>query len=119
MKYWLDSLEQQDKLANSLIFEAEQKGMEVEEAKFELRNIHQAQLQSRTILHSFNEQKFKEVIDKGFSSSKDVIAEAKGQIHEFYFRRIGLGVSVLIISFLIIILFIYIRKIEKEHPLKD
>lgn len=119
MKNWLDSLGQQDKIANSLIFEAEQKGMEVEEAKFELRNIHQAQLQSRTILHSFNEQKFKEVIDKGFSSSKEVIAEAKGAIHEFYFRRIGLGVSVLIISFLIVILFLYIRKIEKEHPLKD
>ncbi len=119
MKNWLDSLEQQDKLANSLIFEAEQKGMEVGEAKFELRDIHQAQLQSRTVLHSFNEQKFKEVIDKGFSSSKDVIAQANGAIHEYYFRRVGLGISVLIISFLIVILFLYIRKIEKEHPLKD
>lgn len=119
MKHWLDSLQQQDTLAKSLVFEAEQKGMAVEEAKFELRNINQAQLESRTVLHSFDEQKFKEVIDKGLSSSKDVIAEANGAIHEYYFRRVGLGISVLIISFLIIILFLYIRKIEKEHPLKD
>lgn len=119
MKYWLDSLEQQDKLAHDLVFEAEQKGMEVEEAKFELRNINQAHLQTRTIVHSFNEQKFKEVVDKGFVSSQDVIAEARSAIHEFYFRRIGLGVSVLIISFLIVVLFLYIRKIEKQNPSKD
>ncbi|HSD63640.1 MAG TPA: cytochrome c3 family protein [Ignavibacteriaceae bacterium] len=119
MKYWLDSLGQANALAKSLIFEAEQKGMEVEEAKFELRNINQAQLESRTVLHSFNEQKFKEVIDKGLTSSKDVIAQANSAINEYYFRRVGLGISVLIISFLIVILFLYIRKIEKEHPLKD
>jgi predicted CXXCH cytochrome family protein len=119
MKSWLDSLALQDTLARSLIFEAEQKGMAVEEAKYELRDIHQAQLQSRTVLHSFNEQKFKEVVDKGFTSSKDVIAEARSAIHEYYFRRVGLGISVLIISFLIVILFLYIKRIEKQSPSKD
>ena len=119
MKSWLDSLADQDTLANHLVFEAEQKGMEVEEAKFELRNIHQARIETRTVVHSFNEKKFKEVVDKGFASSKNVIAEARGAIDEYYFRRIGLGVSVLIISFLIIVLFLYIRKIEKQNPIKD
>jgi hypothetical protein len=119
MKFLLDSLIQQDTLANDLIFNAEQKGMEVEEAKFNLRNVHQARLQLRTTVHAFNEQKFKKVADKGFAASKEVIAEAKSAIHEYYFRRIGLGISVLIISFLIVVLFLYIRKIEKQNPLKD
>ena len=119
MKGWLDSLAQQDTLAKELVYEAEQKGMEVEEAKFELRNINQARIESRTVLHSFNKDKFKEVVNKGFVSSKNVIAEANGAIHEYYFRRVGLGISVLIISFLIVILFFYIRKIEKQNPLKD
>jgi len=119
MKQWLDSLTNRENLASSLIFEAEQKGMEVEEEKFELRSIHQAKIETRTIVHSFNKDKFKEVVDKGFASSKDVIASAQGAIDEYYFRRIGLGVSVLIISFLIVILFFYIRKIEKQNPLKD
>ena len=119
MKGWLDSLALQDTLAKELVYEAEQKGMEVEEAKFELRNINQARIESRTVLHSFNKDKFKEVVNKGFASSKNVIAEANGAIHEYYFRRVGLGVSVLIISFLIVILFFYIRKIEKQNPLKD
>ncbi len=119
MKSWLDSLAQQDTLANKLVFDAEQKGMGVEEAKFELRNIHQAQVETRTVLHSFNKDKFRDVVKKGFAASTNVIAEAKGAIDEYYFRRIGLGISVLIISFLIVILFFYIRKIEKQHPLKD
>ncbi len=119
MKQWLDSLTAQEDLAKSLVFDAEQKGMEVEEEKFELRNINQAKIETRTIVHSFNKEKFKEVVDKGFSSSRNVIAEAKGSIHEYYFRRTGLGISVLIITFLIVILFLYIRKIEKQNPLKD
>ncbi len=119
MKSWLDSLAQQDTLAKKLVFDAEQKGMEVEEAKFELRNIHQSLIETRTVLHSFNKEKFKSIVNKGFTSSKNVIAEANGAIHEYYFRRVGLGVSVLIISFLILILYLYIRKIEKQNPLKD
>jgi predicted CXXCH cytochrome family protein len=119
MRQWLDSLTSQEKIATSLVFEAEQKGMEVEEEKFELRNIHQAKIETRTIVHSFNKDKFKEVVDKGFASSNNVITEAKGAIDEYYFRRVGLGVSVSIITFLIVILFLYIRKIEKQNPLKD
>jgi predicted CXXCH cytochrome family protein len=119
MKQWLDSLTAQDSLANALVYEAEQKGMEVEEEKFELRNIHQARIETRTIVHSFSEDKFKEVVNKGFSSSKNVIAEANSAIDEYYFRRIGLGVSVLIISFLALVLFLYIRRIEKQNPLKE
>jgi predicted CXXCH cytochrome family protein len=119
MKTWLDSLNSQEELAKSLVFDAEQKGMEVEEEKFELRNIHQAKIQTRTDVHAFNKDKFKEAVDKGFSSSKNVIKEARGAIHEYYFRRVGLGVSVLIITFLIIVIIFYIRKIEKQNPIKD
>ena len=119
MKTWLDSLTSQEKLAQSLVFDAEQKGMEVEEEKFELRNIHQAKIQTRTDVHAFNKEKFNEAVDKGFSSSKTVITEARGAIHEYYFRRGGLGVSVLIITFLIIVIILYIRKIEKQNPIKE
>jgi hypothetical protein len=84
-----------------------------------LRNIHQARIETRTIVHSFSKDKFKEVVNKGFTSSKNVIAEANSAIDEYYFRRIGLGVSVLIISFLALVLFLYIRRIEKQNPLKE
>jgi predicted CXXCH cytochrome family protein len=117
MKTLTDSLITSDSLAKNLIFQAEQKGMDVEETKFKLREIHQARLEARTIVHSFNKAKFEEVTSKGFKASDQTITEAKTAINEFYFRRYGLGVAVAVITFLIIILFLYIKKIEKKNQL--
>ena len=38
--------------------------MEISEAKFKLRDARQARLQSRTMVHSFSEEKFRDVPDK-------------------------------------------------------
>lgn len=116
MRMLIDSLDQSEKLAKDLINEAEQKGMEISEAKFKLRDAHQAKLQARTMVHSFDLEKFKEVVDiKGMKTSREVINEAQSAIDDFYFRRIGLGISVLIISFLALLLFFYIRRIERKQ----
>lgn len=114
MKKLTDSLITSDSIAKNLIFQAEQKGMDVEEIKFKLREIHQARLESRTIVHSFDETKFKDVTTKGLKVSELVITDAKVAIDEFYFRRYGLGIALAIITFLIVILFFYIKKIEKN-----
>jgi predicted CXXCH cytochrome family protein len=114
MKRLTDRLIISDSVAKDMVFQAEQKGMDVEEIKFKLREIHQARLEGRTIVHSFDEAKFKEVADKGFKSSELTITEAKAAIDEFYFRRYGLGIAVAIISFLIVILYLYIKRIEKK-----
>ena len=114
MRTLTDSLVAEDSLARKLVFEAEQKGMDVEEVKFKLREIHQARLEGRTIVHAFSEAKFKEVTNKGFSASNVAITEAQAAINEFYFRRYGLAVAIVVITFLIIIIFFYIRKIERN-----
>ncbi len=41
--------------------------------------------------------------------------EAQSTIDEYYFRRIGLGISTLIITILSIALFVYIRIINREE----
>ncbi len=114
MRIMVDSLKAQNEEAQKMVFEAEQKGMEIEEAKFKLKDIRQAQFEAKTEIHSFNKNKFKSVINKGFAASDFVIKEAKGAVDEYYFRRIGLGISVLIISFLMVVLFLYIKKIENK-----
>ncbi len=116
MRMLIDSLDQSEKLALNLINEAEQKGMEISEAKFKLRDAHQAKLQARTMVHSFNEEQFKEIVEgKGLTTTNEVIIEARSAIDDFYFRRIGLVVSVLIISFLAFTLFLYIKRIERTQ----
>ena len=67
------------------------------------------------MVHSFDREMFDEiVVGKGLSVTDYVIEEAKSIIDEFYFRRVGLGISTLIISFLAVVLYMYIRRIERN-----
>lgn len=112
MRQLLDSLETGQQLALRTVEEAEQKGMEIGEAKFKLRDAHQARLESRTMIHSFNEAKFRDVINKGLEVASFVNQEAVRAVEEYFFRRWGLGVSTLIITVLAVSLYAYIRRIE-------
>lgn len=114
MRKILDSLVLDEQETIKLITEAEQKGMEVWEAKFKLRDIRQAKLEARTIIHSFNLEKFIETTDKGFKITAEVKTEGIKAIDEYYFRRWGLLAATLIITILATSLFLYIRRIEKK-----
>jgi predicted CXXCH cytochrome family protein len=115
MRRLMDSLSFEERRAVLLIEDAEQKGMEISEAKFKLRDVRQAKLELRTIIHSFNEDKFREVaIKKGLAVSKEIIEEANAAIDEYYFRRYGLGAATLIISIVVITLYLIIRRPSKS-----
>jgi len=100
-------------------WEAEQKGMEIGEAKFKLRDVRQARLESRTMVHSFDEEKFRGVIQKGLGVTSVVSAEASDAIDEYYFRRLGLGIATLIITVLAVSVFLLIRRIERRQRMKQ
>jgi hypothetical protein len=115
MRSMIDSLEFAERKADSLVGEAEQKGMEVTESKFKLRDVRQARLQSRTAIHSFNEDKFAEVVRAGIVKADVVAGEGQASIDEFFFRRYGLGIATLIITVLALALWAHIKRIEKEQ----
>jgi predicted CXXCH cytochrome family protein len=115
MRQLADSLEFAEKTAASLVDEAEQKGMEVSEAKFKLRDVRQARLQSRTMVHSFNEQKYSETVDKGLKTAAVVTADAQTAIDEYAFRRMGLGIASIVITILAISLYLFIKRIERRQ----
>jgi hypothetical protein len=115
MRLLVDSMETGEKSAGALVEEAEQKGMEIAEAKFRLRDTRQAGLEARTMVHSFDGAKFAQVIGKGLSTNSSVAEEASKTVHEFYFRRIGLGVATLIITVLAVSLYVFVRRIERRQ----
>lgn len=117
MRGLMDSLETQESRATALVSEAEQKGMEVSEAKYKLRDAHQARLESRTMVHSFNEARFRDVANKGLAVSAVVSGEATEALDEYVFRRVGLGLATLAITVLAISLYIYIRRLERRQAL--
>jgi predicted CXXCH cytochrome family protein len=111
----LDSLQTMEEKAGVLVEDAERKGMEVTEAQFKLRDVRQARLEARTTIHSFNEEECTKVLMKGFASASVVTTEAGGAIDEYYFRRIGFGISTAIITILALALYLYIRRIEQRQ----
>ncbi len=115
MRALVDSLEYAERVAARLVNEAEQKGMEISEAKFKLRDARQARFESRTIVHAFDEAKFREVVERGLSVAGVVSTQAQEAVDEYYFRRWGLGVSTLIISILALSLYLTIKRIEKRQ----
>ncbi len=115
MRGLIDSLDASKNHATSLIEESEQKGMEVSEARFKLREVHQARLESRTMVHGFNEQRFREVVEKGMKTAAAVSQEGESALGEYIYRRMGLGVSTLIISVLAVSLYLFIRRLERRQ----
>ncbi len=114
MRAVTDSLDRSETRARALVDDAEQRGMEITEAKFKLRDARQARLEARTVVHAFNEGKFNDVAAKGLAVSAAVTAEAQQAISEYYFRRLGLGVATLIITLVGVSLYLFIRRIERK-----
>jgi predicted CXXCH cytochrome family protein len=115
IRFLVDSLDRVSENAMNLVEEAEQKGMEVSEARFRLREARQSRLEARTVIHSFNEEKTDSVLSRGLTTTHSVYEDAQAAIDEYYYRRVGLGVATLIITVLGVSLYVYIRRLEKAQ----
>lgn len=115
MRALIDSLDTTDSSARALVDDAEQRGMEIGEAKFKLRDARQARLESRTMIHAFDVKRFTEIVEKGLSTTSFVAGEAHAAVDEYYFRRIGLGVATLIITVLAVSLYLFIRRLDRPR----
>ena len=114
MKSLIDSLKTEDKETKNILDDASQKGMDVSDATFSLKDVRQVLIQSRTTIHAFNLDKFKDQIDKGFTVVNKAKISGEEAISDYYFRRIGLGISTIIVTLLVIGLYIKLKKVEKK-----
>jgi hypothetical protein len=113
MKTDLDSLDQAYEFADSLLGAADRKGMYVTDAEFELQDARQARIQAHTLVHAFSDTLVAAKVDSGLAIVATVAQTAHEKLEESSFRRYGLAISTLIISFLALMLFLKIRQIEK------
>jgi len=110
----LDSLQTGKEYTEKLLDRAQQLGMDVSDAAYELKGANQALVQSRVAIHSFKVAELEAVVRPGLevlASTRKAGAEA---IHEYHFRRQGLAVSTLIVTMLALLLYLKIRQMEKE-----
>jgi predicted CXXCH cytochrome family protein len=114
MKRAIDTLVYKHKRAREILEQAEIKGMDVSDARYELKDIPQVLIKARTVIHTVDIEEFKKTIAPGFETVDRVIKAGLDAIDEYYFRRWGLGASTLIITILVIALYLKIRKIERR-----
>ena len=111
----LDSLTTGQTAAITTLDKAENLGMDVADARYTLKDVNQSAVQTRVAIHSFEVKEIEDAARPGIAIIAQARAAGQEAIHEYGFRRQGLAVSTLIVTFLVVLLWLKIRDIEKKQ----
>jgi predicted CXXCH cytochrome family protein len=114
MRRLIDSLRTDFDSVSDILLRAEQAGMEVSEAQFELSGAQSALVTARAAVHSFNVELVSTATDEGFAVTAEAHGHGLDALADLQFRRMGLAVSVTIILVLIAGLYLKLREIERK-----
>ena len=114
MKKGLEDLENSLEDTKDAIQEAKEKGMDVTASEDYLQEARRFFYKARTEIHSFQAKKVNGLVGKGLEISKRARKVALKAARELQRRKIGLGVTSLLITFLIFAIYLKIRDIEKK-----
>jgi hypothetical protein len=98
--------------ARELLDEAIVKGMATTDDELLFKDIDQALIQTRTLVHSFGIEEVAKKAAEGIAKADTVKVHAAELIDEYYFRRKGLGWATLFITVLAIALYVKIRRLN-------
>jgi predicted CXXCH cytochrome family protein len=115
MRSLIDSLGASFEAADSILGLAEQAGMEVSEAQFELGRANNAAVQARASMHAFSVEAVREDVEEGLGITLEAHQRGQDALAELQFRRTGLAISVTIIVVLIVGLVLRIRQLEHKR----
>jgi predicted CXXCH cytochrome family protein len=114
MRQLIDSLDARFDSAHYLLDRAEQAGMEVSQAIFELEAANNARIGARTAVHGFDLVAVAADVEEGLVVTQSGIEAGDRALAERDFRRLGLAVSTIIILALIAGLVLKIREIDRR-----
>lgn len=95
---------------------AEDAGMEVSTALFELDEVFTVLTMARAAIHSFNYHTVEEAVEPGLEITESASARATEAMDEHRFRRVGLGVFAGIVMSLVLALLLKIRELDRTRP---
>ncbi len=111
----LDSLTTALNEAQATLDEAENQGLEVEELLLDQQTANTILVQSRTLVHTFDAGRIRQEAEPGFELTANVVQKSIQLMHDFRMRKVGLGIATIFISFLVLILYLYIRTLDKSQ----
>jgi len=97
--------------ANALLDQAERAGMEVSEDRFALQKAKDGLVESRVLAHSFDLERFLAAANGGIAAADAGVVAAKKAFAELRFRRVGLGLSLLVILAVILALAMKVKEL--------
>lgn len=112
MRTLIDSLTAGFEGADSLLHRAEEVGMEVSQAQFDLNDARNSLVRARTAVHAFSLDSVRAPVESGLEVTAAANERGLGALRELRTRRVGLTVSAAIILLLIAGLVLKIRQIE-------
>ncbi len=110
----INKLVEAHQAALDMLEDAKSKGMMTTDEEFLMKEVDQSLIQTRTHIHSFDILVVIPKAEEGIAKADSVRIKSAQLIDEYFFRRKGLGVATLVITFLAILLYARIRKLEKK-----
>lgn len=111
----LDSLESAEEAGRRVLEDAENAGMEVSQAFFELEDVNNVQTRAHSAIHAFRVGPVREEVAAGLLITARAEERGRNALAEHGFRRVGLGLSSAIILLLIVGLLLKIRELERTE----
>jgi len=98
--------------ADEILATAEQSGMEVSSARFELTNARESLIKARVTVHTLDPEEVRKLTEQGVDISAKTYRAGVAALQERDLRRKGLGLSLIFIVLAITGLYLKIRRIE-------
>jgi len=100
--------------SDEILSRAERQGMEVSQPKLQQTQARDALLKARVAVHAFRDSGLKQDTDAGLATTKLTYAAGQKAMQEWRFRRVGLGLSLVLIALTLVGLGFYIRNLEQK-----
>jgi hypothetical protein len=111
----LSHLQQQIDQANETLARAERAGMEVSRPLFELNDARNNLTHARVLIHNVVNPEFEATVQAGLEIAVKATHAGESALAELQFRRKGLAVSLVVIVFVCVTLYLKIRQLEINH----
>lgn len=114
MKASIDSLKMALSAAESKVKEAEEKGVEGGQARFDLGSARDNLTRVRSVVHTFDPDRVEEITSPGIKTAHDVRQIAEAALGDIRVRQIWLAISLVVIIYVAFMIWRKIKRVDSE-----
>ena len=110
----LETLQSAIVASQDILERAERQGMEVSQPMLQQAQARDALLKARVTVHAFHDSELKRDTEAGLAVTRQTYVAGEKALEEGTYRRVGLGLSLVMIALTLVGLGLYIRNLEQK-----